>query len=177
MARMLLPGRPYPLGAKANSKGTNFALYSEHGTSVQVCFFDESGKETDCVELKERTAFVFHGLILGVKPGQRYGYRVDGPWDPNNGMRFNKAKLLVDPYAEAICGEVDWKQPIFPYDLMSGDDTKKDEQNSAAGVPKSIVVDHRFDWGNDCLPETPLADSVIYEVHVKGFSKRNPRGA
>jgi isoamylase len=174
MARMMLPGRPYPLGAKANSKGTNFALYSEHGTSVLVCFFDENGKETDCVELKERTAFVFHGLILGVKPGQRYGYRVDGPWDPSQGLRFNKAKLLVDPYAEAICGEVDWKQPIFPYDLMSGDDTRKDEQDSAAGVPKSIVVDHRFDWGDDCPPETALADSVIYEVHVKGYSERNP---
>jgi isoamylase len=174
MARTLLPGRPYPLGAKCNSKGTNFALYSEHATSVQVCFFDDGGQETDCVELKERTAFVFHGLILGVKPGQRYGYRVDGPWDPNNGMRFNKAKLLVDPYAEAICGDVDWKQPIFPYDLMSGDDTKKDEQDSAAGVPKSIVIDHSFDWGDDSPPETPLADSVIYEVHVKGFSERNP---
>jgi isoamylase len=174
MARTLLPGCPYPLGAKCNSKGTNFALYSEHATSVQVCFFDDGGQETDCVELKERTAFVFHGLILGVKPGQRYGYRVDGPWDPNNGMRFNKAKLLVDPYAEAICGDVDWKQPIFPYDLMSGDDTKKDEQDSAAGVPKSIVIDHSFDWGDDSPPETPLADSVIYEVHVKGFSERNP---
>ena len=174
MNRTLLPGRPYPLGAKVNSKGTNFALYSEHATSVEVCFFDENGTQTDCVELKERTAFVFHGMILGVKPGQRYGYRVDGPWDPSQGLRFNKAKLLVDPYAEAICGDVDWKQPIFPYDLMSGDDTKKDDQDSAAGVPKSIVVDHKFDWGNDCPPDTALADSVIYEVHVEGYSKRNP---
>jgi isoamylase len=174
MARMLLPGRPYPLGAKPNSKGTNFALYSEYATSVEVCFFDEAGNQTDCVELKERTAFVFHGLILGVKPGQRYGYRVDGPWEPNNGFRFNKAKLLVDPYAEAICGDVDWKKPIFPYDLMSGDDTRRDDQDSAAGVPKSIVVAHDFDWGNDCMPEIPLADSVIYEVHVEGYSKRNP---
>jgi glycogen operon protein len=171
---MMLPGRPYPLGAKPNPKGTNFALYSEQATRVEVCFFDEAGNQTDCVELKERTAFVFHGLILGVSPGQRYGYRVDGPWDPNNGLRFNKAKLLVDPYAEAICGDVDWKQPIFPYDLMSGDDTRKDDQDSAPGVPKSIVVDHRFDWGNDCAPEIPLADSVIYEVHVEGYSKRNP---
>jgi glycogen operon protein len=174
MARMLLPGRPYPLGAKPNSKGTNFALYSEYGTSVQVCFFDEAGNQTDCVELKERTAFVFHGLIMGVKPGQRYGYRVDGPWEPHNGFRFNPAKLLVDPYAEAICGDVDWKQPIFPYDLISGDDTKRDDQDSAAGVPKSIVVGRDFDWGDDCPPETALADSVIYEVHVEGYSKRNP---
>ena len=174
MARKLLPGRPYPLGAKVSSKGTNFALYSEHATSVSVCFFDEKGNQIDCVELKERTAFVFHGLILGVKPGERYGYRVDGPWDPNNGIRFNKNKLLVDPYAEAIAGTVDWKQPIFPYDVTSGDDLKFDDRDSAAGVPKSIVVSHKFDWGGDCPPDTPLSDSVIYEVHVKGYSERNP---
>ena len=174
MIRKLLPGRPYPLGAKVSSRGTNFALYSEHATSVSVCFFDDAGNQTDCIELKERTAFVYHGLILGMRAGQRYGYRVDGPWDPNNGMRFNKNKLLVDPYAEAIAGTVDWKQPIFPYDVTSGDDTKFDDRDSAAGVPKSIVVSHQFDWGNDCPPDTPLSDSVIYEVHVKGYSERNP---
>ena len=172
--RKLLPGRPYPLGAKVNSKGTNFALYSEHATAVDVCFFDEHGNETDCVRLQERTAFVFHGLVLNVKPGQLYGYRVDGPWEPQNGMRFNYNKLLVDPYAEAICGDVDWKQPIFPYDIMSGDDTKFDAQRSCSGVPKSVVVSHKFDWGNDCAPDTPLAESIIYEVHVKGYSQRNP---
>ena len=170
----LLPGRPYPLGAKASSKGTNFALYSECATGVQVCFFDDDGKQTECVDLKERTAFVWHGMILGIKAGQKYGYRVDGPWSPAEGHRFNKAKLLVDPYAEAISGNVDWKQPIFPYDVTSGDDTKIDTQDSAAGVPKGVVVEHKFDWGHDCPPETPLADSVIYEVHVKGYSQRNP---
>ena len=170
----ILPGRPSPLGAKPSAKGTNFAIYSEHATAVFVCFFDESGKQTDSVELEERTAFVFHGLILGIGHGQRYGYRIDGPWEPANGFRFNKAKLLVDPYAEAICGLVDWKQPIFPYDLMSGDDMKRDDQDSAAGVPKSVVVAHDFDWGNDSPPNTPLSDSVIYEVHVKGYSKANP---
>ena len=174
MQRKLLPGRPYPLGAKVNSKGTNFALYSEHATSVEVCFFDEAGNQTDSVQLQEHTAFVYHGMILGVKAGQRYGYRVDGPWDPNNGQRFNKNKLLVDPYAEAISGIVDWKQPIFAYDVSSGDDLKKDDQDSAAGVPKSVVVSHQFDWTGDCKPDTALADSVIYEVHVKGYSKRNP---
>ncbi len=174
MSRKLLPGRPYPLGAKPSSKGTNFALYSENATSVHVCFFDENDKEIDCVELKERTAFVFHGFILGIEPGQRYGYRVDGPWEPQAGHRFNKAKLLVDPYAEAISGDVDWKQPIFPYDIVSGDDTKRDDRDSAAGVPKSVVVSHKFDWGGDCSPDIPLADSVIYEVHVKGYSERNP---
>ena len=174
MSRKLLPGRPYPLGAKASSKGTNFALYSGHAKAVQVCFFDEAGHETDCVELKERTALVFHGLILGVKPGQRYCYRVDGPWEPEHGLRFNRNKLLVDPYAEAISGHVDWKQPIFAYDVTSGDDLKRCDQDSAAGVPKSIVVSHDFDWGDDSPPETPLSESVIYEVHVEGYSKRNP---
>jgi glycogen operon protein len=174
MQRKLLPGRPYPLGAKANSKGTNFAVYSEYATSVSVCLFDDAGNETDCISLHERTAFVWHGLVLNVKPGQLYGFRVDGPWEPENGHRFNPKKLLVDPYTEAISGQVDWKTPIFPYDLSSGDDTKRDDQDSAAGVPKSVVVEHRFDWGDDCPPQTPLADSVIYEMHVKGFSKMNP---
>jgi glycogen operon protein len=174
MSLRVLPGRPYPLGGKPSAKGTNFAVYSEHATSVKVCFFNEQGQETESVELRERTAFVFHGLVLGIKPGQRYGYRVDGPWHPQNGMRFNPAKLLVDPYAEAICGLVDWKAPIFPYPVMSGNDLERDDQDSAHGVPKSIVVAHDFNWGDDCRPQTPLSDSVIYEVHVKGYSQRNP---
>ncbi|MEO6803095.1 MAG: glycogen debranching protein GlgX [Granulicella sp.] len=174
MNRTLLPGRPFPLGATVSSKGTNFALYSQGATRVDVCFFDANGIQTDCVTLRERTAFVWHGLIRDIKAGQFYGYRVDGPWEPQNGHRFNAAKLLVDPYAEAITGNVDWKAPIYAYDVTSGDDMKIDTQDSAAGVPKSVVVDSRFDWGDDCLPETPLADSVIYEVHVKGFSIRNP---
>ena len=174
MTRKLLPGKPYPLGAKLSSKGTNFSLYSEHATAVQVCFFDEAGNQTDCVDLKEVTAFVWHGMVLGVKAGQRYGYRVDGPWAPNNGMRFNKNKLLVDPYAKAIAGVVDHKAPIYPYDVTSGDDTKFDAQDSAAGVPKSVVVANDFDWSGDCSPDIPLPDSVIYEVHVKGYSERNP---
>ena len=174
MDRTLLPGKPYPLGATLSSGGTNFALYSEQATAVKVCFFDESGKQVDCVALKERTAFVWHGLIRNIKSGQRYGYRVDGPWEPEKGLRFNASKLLVDPYAKSIAGEVDWKAPIFPYDVVSGDDTKKCDKDSADGVPKSIVIDGHFDWGDDCLPQTPIADSIIYEMHVRGFSKRNP---
>ncbi len=173
MRRTVLPGRPYPLGATPRTKGTNFALFSENATAVEVCFFDEEGNETDCASLTERTAFVWHGLVRDIKPGQRYGYRVDGPWEPQSGHRFNKHKLLVDPYAKAITGEVDYKQPIFPYDVTSGDDTKFDEQDSAAGVPKSIVVDPKFDWTGDCPPDTQLADSVIYEISVRGFSERN----
>ncbi len=174
MDRTLLPGKPYPLGATVLSKGTNFALFSENATAVNVCLFDESGKQTDCVQLRERTAFVWHGLIRGVKHGQRYGYRVEGPWEPQNGLRFNPAKLLVDPYAKAISGEPDHRGPIYPYDVTSGDDTKIDTTDSADYAPKSIVIQKHFDWGEDCTPDTPIADSVIYEVHVRGFSQRNP---
>ncbi len=118
--------------------------------------------------------FVWHGLIRNIKAGQRYGYRVDGPWEPENGLRFNTNKLLVDPYAKALTGDVDWKAPIFPYDVSTGDDLARDDRDSAAGVPKAIVIDPTFDWEGDCPPETPLADSIIYEVHVRGFSKLNP---
>ena len=175
MERTLLPGRPYPLGATPSLKGTNFALYSENATAVAVCLFNEAGEETDCVDLHERTAFVWHGLIRGIKAGQRYGYRVDGPWEPEKGHRFNRNKLMVDPYAKAITGDVDWKAPIFPYNIVSGDDTERNDEDSAAGVPKAVVIDGRhFDWEDDCAPDTPLADSVIYEVNVRGYSIRNP---
>src|ERR1700728_570746 len=174
MSRTLLPGKPYPLGATARKKGTNFAIFSEAATRVEVCLFDSDGNQTDCVSLRERTAFVWHGYIRDIKPGQLYGYRIDGPWDPEKGHRFNFNKLLVDPYAKAISGQVDWKAPIFPYDLASGDPLKMDTQDSAAGIPKAVVIDGVFDWEGDCPPDIPLPDSVIYEVHVKGFSMMNP---
>jgi glycogen operon protein len=173
MRRTLLPGKPYPLGATPTSIGTNFALFSENATGVSVCFFDESGRQIDCVALRERTAFVWHGLIRDIKPGQRYGYRVEGPWEPEKGLRFNFSKLLVDPYAKALTGDVDWKAPIFPYDVKSGNDLVRDDRDSAAGVPKCVVIDEHFEWEGDCPPEIPLADSIIYEVHVRGFSKLN----
>jgi len=141
---------------------------------VDVCFYDADGNETDCITLLERTAYVWHGFVNGIKPGQLYNFRVHGPWDPANGMRFNPAKSLIDPYAKAISGDVDWKAPIFSYDVASGDPLKKDEQDSARGVPKSVVIHDPFDWSDDCPPEIPLPDSVIYETHVKGFSYRNP---
>ncbi len=174
MHRTLLPGKPYPLGATPNRIGTNFALFSENATGVSVCFFDENGNQVDCVALRERTAFVWHGLVRNIKPGQRYGYRVEGSWEPEKGLRFNSKKLLVDPYAKAITGDVDWKAPIFPYDVATGDDLIRDDRDSADGVPKSVVIDARFDWEDDCPPETPLADSIIYEMHVRGFSKLCP---
>jgi len=174
MSRTLLPGKPYPLGSTAYKKGTNFALFSEYAARVDVCFYDADGNETDCITLLERTSFVWHGFVNGIQPGQLYNFRVHGPWDPANGMRFNAAKSLVDPYAKAISGDVDWNAPIFPYDLASGDPMKKDAQDSARGVPKSVVIHDPFDWSDDCTPDTPLPDSVIYETHVKGFSYRNP---
>ncbi len=173
MARTVLPGKPYPLGATPSKKGTNFALYSENATGVTLCFFNERGKKIDCVPLVERTAFVWHGFVRNIKPGQRYGYRVDGPWEPGLGYRFNKYKLLLDPYAKAITGEIDWKAPIFPYDVVSGDDRKRDDRDSAAGVPKGVVIDSTFDWEGDSAPDIPLAESVIYEVNVRGFSMKN----
>jgi isoamylase len=175
MKRTLLPGAPYPLGATVGKKGTNFAIFSERASRVDLCLFDEDGRQSDCVTLRERTALVWHGFIRDIGPGQRYGYRIDGPWDPENGLRFNANKLLVDPYAKSLCGAVDWKGPIFPYDVASGDDLIKDERDSAGSVPLAVVIDNRFDWGGDESPRTPLADSVIYEVHVRGFSIRNPK--
>jgi isoamylase len=172
--RTLLPGQPYPLGATVLKMGTNFAIFSQDATRVELCLFDSDGRQTDCIVLRERTAFVWHGFVRDIKPGQLYGYRIHGPWEPEKGHRFNHNKLLVDPYAKAISGSVDWKAPIFPYDLTSKDDARMDEEDSATGVPKSVVIDNEFDWGDDRAPETPLADSVVYEVHVKGFSICNP---
>ena len=175
MARTLLPGKPYPLGAKWNGRGANFALYSENATGVELCFLDEDNNQTDCLRLEECTAFVWHGFVPGIRPGQRYGFRVHGPWDPAKGHRFNKHKLLVDPYAQAILGYVQWDQSIFPYTFGEKDaDLHKNEDDSGPGVPKSIVVDPTFDWSGDRRLRIALADSIIYEVHVRGFSVNNP---
>jgi len=175
MKRTLLPGVPYPLGATVQKKGTNFALFTEKATRVELCLFDSEGRETDRIPLRERTALVWHGFVRDILPGQLYGYRVDGPWEPEKGHRFNRNKLLIDPYAYAISGVVDWKGPIFSHDVLGADDLKMNTEDSAAAMPKCVVVDHRFDWGDDASPGTPLADSVIYEVHVKGFTKQNPQ--
>jgi isoamylase len=175
MARTLLPGKPYPLGAKWNGKGTNFALYSENAEGVDLCLFDENNKQTDVLPLEECTAFVWHGFLRGIHPGQRYGFRVRGPWDPANGHRFNASKLLVDPYAQAIHGYVQWDPTIFPYTFSGKDaDLNRNDDDSGNGVPKSIVIDPRFDWENDRRLRIALADSIIYETHVKGFSITNP---
>ncbi|HEY8445635.1 MAG TPA: glycogen debranching protein GlgX [Thermomicrobiales bacterium] len=169
-----LPGVPYPLGATWNGDSTNFALFSENAEAVTLCLFDDDGNERQ-IELDEVTAHVWHGEVLGVGPGQRYGYRVHGDYDPLSGKRFNPAKLLIDPYAKAISGEVDWEAPVFGYPLGSDEeDLERDERDDAWGVPKGVVIDPAFDWGDDAPPRTPLNQSIIYEVHVKGFTKRHP---
>src|SRR5918995_718602 len=167
------PGSRFPLGATWDGIGTNFSLFSEHATRVELCLFDDAGQNERCVPLREMTAHVWHGYLPGIGPGQRYGYRVDGPWQPEAGHRFNRAKLLIDPYARALTGGVDWNAPVFGYPLGSGDDLVRDEQDDARGVPKGIVIDGSFPWGDDRSPNTSLHDSVIYELHFKGFTARH----
>ena len=177
MERHCLPGKPFPLGATWDGTGVNFALYSENATRVELCFYDSRGRrETGRFQLREQTAFVWHAYIPGLEPGQLYGYRVHGPWEPARGLRFNPAKLLIDPYAKAIAGRIDWQKPIYPY-RFGGEsaDLSIDRRDSASGMPKSVVTSPYFDWEHDSSPRIPLADSIIYEMHVKGFSKLNQR--
>jgi isoamylase len=177
MARKILPGQPYPLGATWDGKGVNFALYSENATMVELCLFKSGNaqKEQEKVPLREVTAHVWHAYLPGIEPGQFYGYRVHGPYDPEKGLRFNHHKLLIDPYAKALTGEVNWKAHVFGYRF---DDEQKDlsfdEQDSASGMPKCVVIDPSFDWGDDRHPKTPWHKTVIYEVHVKGATVRHP---
>ncbi|MGH7468437.1 MAG: glycogen debranching protein GlgX, partial [Longimicrobiales bacterium] len=173
----ILPGRPYPLGATWDGQGTNFSLYSEHATAVELCLFDarDPTQEYARTFLPETTAHVWHGYLVGMRPGQLYGYRVHGPFEPERGFRFNPAKLLLDPYAKAVAGKVDWSTPVFGYPV--GDtraDLARDERDDARGVPKSVITDPFFDWDGDRKLRTPLHRTVIYEVHVKGFSILNP---
>ena len=174
--RRIRPGKPFPLGATWDGEGVNFALYSEHATGVQLCLFDESGEtEIERIPLREVTAHIWHAYILGLGPGQRYGFRVSGPFAPEEGHRFNPNKLLLDPYARAISGNVNWDAPVFGYPLGHADeDLAFDEQDDAWGMPKSVVVHPYFDWGDDHPPRIPWHQSIIYEVHVKGFTARNP---
>ena len=167
------PGKPFPLGPWWDGEGTNFSLFSEHAEQVELCLFDAADRETR-YELTERTAFNWHGYLPGIGPGQRYGYRVHGPWAPEQGHRFNPKKLLIDPYAKAIEGGIRWDLAnTLPY--VPGDedaDLELDDEDDAEAIPKGIVIDERFDWEGDRPLGTPWHDTVIYEVHVKGFTKR-----
>ncbi|MGH8991477.1 MAG: glycogen debranching protein GlgX [Acidimicrobiia bacterium] len=166
------PGQPYPLGATYDGAGTNFSLFSEVAQQVDLCLFDDDGTETS-VPLTEVTAQCRHGYLPGVGPGQRYGFRVHGPYEPAAGHRCNPAKLLLDPYAKAVEGEVDWNPAVFGYPLGK-DDLAIDTRDSAPYVPKSVVTNPFFDWANDRPPGIPFHESVIYELHVKGFTHGHP---
>jgi isoamylase len=170
-------GKPYPLGATLLGNGVNFAIFSEHATGVDLCLFDniDAPRENVQIPLREQTGQVWHVFLPDARPGQLYGYRVAGPYEPNRGLRFNDSKLLLDPYAKAIAGQINWSDEIFGY--VVGDQTEdlaRDSRDNAWAMPKSVVVDSAFNWGDDKRPSTPLSETVIYEMHVKGFTKLRP---
>ena len=170
----LWPGSVYPLGSYWDGKGTNFALFSENATAVELCLFDRNDQETR-IELTEVNNFVWHGYLPGIGPGQRYGFRVHGPYAPDEGHRFNANKVLIDPYAKAIDGEVGNGPELFGYDWDSPDkDLSFSELDDAHLVPKAVVVDETFDWEGDQLLRTPWHETIIYETHVKGFTQLHP---
>ncbi|MFF0310086.1 glycogen debranching protein GlgX [Streptosporangium sp. NPDC004379] len=166
------PGDPYPLGATYDGAGTNFALFTEVAERVELCLFDDHGEETR-VALTEVEGHVWHGYLPGVSPGQRYGYRVHGPYDPASGQRCNPAKLLLDPYAKAIDGDVKWDEAVYGYRF--GEPDSRNDADSAPFMPKSVVVNPFFGWGHDRPPATPYHDTVIYEAHVKGLTINHPK--
>ncbi|MFW6180193.1 MAG: glycogen debranching protein GlgX, partial [Spirochaetota bacterium] len=166
------PGRPYPLGATYDGVGTNFSLFSEAAEQVELCLFDEEDRETR-IPLSEVTGFCWHCYLPGIAPGQAYGYRVHGPWAPGEGRRYNPAKLLLDPYAKTTTGQITWDQAVFPY-RFDDPEGEPDDRDSAPFVPRCVVGSPYFDWSDDRTLRIPLNETVIYEVHVKGFSARNP---
>ncbi|HZJ37730.1 MAG TPA: glycogen debranching protein GlgX [Chthoniobacterales bacterium] len=167
-------GYPYPLGATWLGNGVNFALFSEAATSVDLCLFEnlDVPQENIRIPMTEHTDQVWHLFLPDVRPGQLYGYRVYGPYEPERGLRFNSSKLLIDPYAKAIAGQLNWSDDMFGY-VVGGakEDLERDFRDDAWGMPKAVVIDEAFDWHNDKRPQTPLHSSVIYELHVKGFTK------
>jgi isoamylase len=168
-----LPGRPYPLGATYDGRGVNFALYSENATGVEVCLVDRNGEETR-LPMRERTGFTWHCFIPSVHPGQMYGYRVSGPYDPSRGLRFNPNNLLLDPYAKALDRTVAWDEGVFAYKLGAPDGDLEKNDEDARGVPRAVVIDAAFDWGDDSPPNVPFNKSIFYEVHVRGATIRHP---
>jgi len=176
---VLARGRPYPQGATLAFGGANFAIYSERATGVELCLFDAAGAETR-IALSESSDHVWHGFVPGVREGQRYGFRVDGPYAPSRGDRFNPHKLLLDPYARAVEGRVAYTDgAILTPDAKAlphapAASGAPDTVDSAPYAPRSIVIDGAFDWGDDARPDIPWRDTVLYELHVKGFTKTHP---
>jgi glycogen operon protein len=171
MTTQVWPGSAYPLGATYDGTGTNFAIYSEVAEKIELCLFDDQGNE-ERIRLPEMDAYVWHAFLPGIQPGQRYGFRVHGPHDPAQGHRCNPNKLLLDPYAKAIDGQIDWDESVFGYHFDNGG---KNDDDSAAHMPKSVVINPYFDWGVDRPPKTPYNKTVIYEAHVKGLTMTHPR--
>ena len=170
------PGTPRPLGATWLGDGTNFAVYSAHATRIDICLFEDGdAAPSRTITLPEQTYGIWHGFVPGIGPGMRYGIRAHGAYEPEAGLRFNPAKLLVDPYARALDGRVDWNDTVYAYRLDDPeDDLAIDDRPNDASMPKCVVIDPAFDWGDDEPPRTPWNDTVIYEVHVKGFTQRHP---
>jgi glycogen operon protein len=173
---MIKEGRPYPRGATWDGQGTNFALFSAHATAVEVCLFDDRGeREVERIPLPEYTDEMWHGYLPSVRPGTIYGYRVHGPYEPEAGHRFNPHKLLLDPYACGHFGDLTWDPAVFGYELESGDDRTFDTRDSAPFMPKCTVVDPNFDWqGTRGRRGVPWDDTIIYELHVRGYTKQHP---
>ena len=170
MSRATWPGRPFPLGPTWDGSGTNFSLFSENADGVELCLFDDENRE-ERIEIRQRTAHNWHVYVPGVGPGQRYGYRVAGRWEPAAGHRFNPAKLLIDPYAKAVEGPIGYgRARVLAY--APGEEDVPDGEDSAPAIPRSVVVDGSFDWEGDAPLARPWAETVIYELHVKGFTKR-----
>jgi isoamylase len=177
MVKKIYPGKPYPLGATWDGKGVNFALFAENATGVELCLFDGEGSDQteERIHIAERTHQVWHCYLPGISPGQLFGYRVIGDYDPASGHRFNANKLLIDPYAKAISGIVDWHDSLFGYEVGHPDeDMSFSETDSAPFAPKCVVTDNDFDWEGDQPPRTPYHQSIIYEMHVKGFTQQHP---
>ncbi len=167
------PGNPYPLGATWDEGGVNFSIFSEHAKAVDLCLVDDAGNETR-VPLKRRTGFVWHCYLADVKAGQRYAYRVHGPYEPEHGLRFNPHVRLLDPYAKALSGLQDWKAGAFAYDANAGKEDLAVSETEATGAPLGLVVDPRFDWAGDKNPNLPFHELIIYEAHVRGLTIQHP---
>ncbi|MCX4195337.1 glycogen debranching protein GlgX, partial [Methylobacterium organophilum] len=169
-------GRPYPLGATWDGLGVNFALFSAHATKVELCLFDDQGdQEIERIELPEYTDEIWHGYLPDARPGTIYGYRVHGPYEPKAGHRFNPNKLLIDPYAKGLVGSITWNPALFGYQMETGDDLTFDERDSAPYTRRSRVIDPAFTWGRHQKPLVPWEKTIIYETHVKGMTKLDPR--
>lgn len=175
MAIKILPGQPFPLGSTWDGRGVNFSIYSHNAEKVELCLYNDKEKETNRIELSQRSGHIWHIYLLGVKPGQRYGYRVYGPYEPQNGHRFNPHKLLIDPNTKTISGVINWHDSLFGYEVGNKDeDLSFSKSDSSKFMPKCVVIDPNFDWEGDRPPNIPLHESVIYELHVKGFTQTHP---